>query len=126
MIEMSEISDDYKKLISQMQQKLKRRLDSRAISYNNSDIEDEIEDAIDAVNLRRGFVPTSLIPFETKYSQLIVKLALYSISKYGAEGETSHSENGISRSYDSASNYPEALMSTIIPLAKSSGDLQKI
>lgn len=126
MIDMSEITDDYKKIISQMQAKLERKVKSRGLQCTSNDIEDEIEDAIDAVNLRRQFEPTPLIPFETKYTQLIVKLALFSITKYGAEGETSHSENGVSRSYDSASDYPEALMSTIIPLAKSSGDLSKI
>lgn len=110
---------DYQKLMTDMQEALRRKLDSRNIKYvSEDDIKDEIVDAIAAVNERRRFEPTSLIPFEAKYSSLIVKLALSSITKYGAEGEKAHSENGISRTYDNASEYPESLLSRIVPLAK--------
>lgn len=110
---------DYSKLIKDMQEALKRKVESRGIDYiSEADLIDEISDAIAAVNERRRFEPTSSIPFEAKYSSLIVKLALASITKYGAEGETSHSENGISRTYDNSSEYPESLLSRVIPLAK--------
>ena len=115
---MSEIVD-YGKLKSDMVSSLRAKVKSRNINYvEEDDLKAEIEDAIDAVNERRRFDATPSIPFETKYKSLIVKLALASITKYGAEGETAHSENGIGRSYDNASEYPEALMSRIIPLAK--------
>lgn len=111
--------EEYKEIIENMIEKLSRKLKSRNINYTNrEDLEDEIYDAIDAVNERRRFDATPQTPFEIKYCSLIVKLALASITKYGAEGETAHSENGISRTYDNSSNYPESLMSTIVPLAK--------
>lgn len=110
---------NYQKLITDMEDALRRKVKSRNISYiGEDDLKDEIFDAIAAVNERRRFEPTSLIPFEAKYSSLIVKLALSSITKYGAEGEKAHSENGISRTYDNASEYPESLLSRIVPLAK--------
>lgn len=110
---------DYQRLIAKMQDTLRRKVQARNISYaTEDDLRDEIFEAIQAVNERRRFEPTSLIPFEEKYSSLIVKLALSSIAKYGAEGEKAHSENGINRTYDNASEYPESLLGRIVPLAK--------
>lgn len=99
---------------------LKRKVKSRGLEHlvTEDDLLDEINDAIFAVNERRRFEATPENPFEAKYESLIVKLALASITKYGAEGESSHSENGISRKYDNAGEYPEALLSRIVPLAK--------
>lgn len=99
---------------------LKRKLKSRGLDkvVSEEDLIDEIDDAIFAVNERRRFEATPENPFEPKYESLIVKLAFSSITKYGAEGESSHSENGISREYDNAGEYPEALLSRIVPLAK--------
>lgn len=111
---------DYDEIISRMRTTLTRKLENRGLVnvVDSEDIIEEINDAIAAVNERRRFEATSSIPFETKYESLIVKLALSSITKYGAEGETSHGENGISRNYDTAGEYPEALLSRIVPLAK--------
>ena len=36
------------------------------------------------------------------------------LNKRGAEGQTSHSENGISRSYENA-DIPESMLKSIIP-----------
>lgn len=111
---------DYEEIISRMRATLTKKLENRGLSnvVDSEDIIEEINDAIAAVNERRRFEATSSTPFETKYESLIVKLALASITKYGAEGETSHGENGISRNYDTAGEYPEALLSRIVPLAK--------
>ena len=110
---------DYKRIIANMQDSLRRKLKIRQIEYvTEDDIRDEIFEAMQAVNERRRFEATNLIPFEKKYSSLIVKLALASITKYGAEGETAHSENGITRSYDNCSEYPESLLSRVVPLAR--------
>ena len=49
-----------------------------------------------------------------KYGILQCEIAAYLLNKRGAEGETSHSENGISRSYENA-NVPESLLSEIVP-----------
>jgi hypothetical protein len=49
-----------------------------------------------------------------RYGVLQCEIATYLLNKRGAEGETSHSENGVSRSYESA-DIPESLMSAIAP-----------
>ena len=52
-----------------------------------------------------------------RYKMLQCEIAAYLINKRGAEGETSHSENGISRAYENA-DIPESMMAQIIPKAK--------
>ena len=49
-----------------------------------------------------------------RYAILQCEIAVYLLNKRGAEGETSHSENGISRSYENA-DIPESMMSIIVP-----------
>lgn len=110
---------NYSAIKLRMRASLIRKLKSRGINnIAEEDLLDEINDAIFAVNERRRFEATPSLPFEAKYESLIVKLALASITKYGAEGEKAHNENGISREYDNAGEYPEALLSRIVPLAK--------
>jgi hypothetical protein len=43
-----------------------------------------------------------------------VEIAAYLLNKRGAEGQTSHSENGISRGYESGS-IPESMLSDVLP-----------
>lgn len=109
---------DYEEILEDMGKALMQKCQSRGLNVSKEDVTSEIEDAIDAVNQRRRFEATPLTPFEIKYKSLIIKLALASITKYGAEGEKIHNENGIVRHYDSAGEYPEALLSRIVPLAK--------
>ena len=52
-----------------------------------------------------------------RYGYLQCEIAAYLLNKRGAEGETSHSENGVSRSYESA-DVPESLMSQVIPFCE--------
>ena len=49
-----------------------------------------------------------------RYGYLQCEIANYLLNKRGAEGQTSHSENGISRSYESA-DVPESMLSEVIP-----------
>ena len=49
-----------------------------------------------------------------RYGYLQCDIATYLLNKRGAEGEISHSENGISRGYASA-DVPEAMLSEITP-----------
>lgn len=49
-----------------------------------------------------------------RYGILQCEIAAYLLNKRGAEGETSHSENGISRSYENA-DIPSSLMGQIVP-----------
>ena len=52
----------------------------------------------------------------SRYEFLQCEIASYLLNKRGAEGQTSHSENGISRSYESA-DVPESLLGAITPMA---------
>jgi hypothetical protein len=54
---------------------------------------------------------------ETQYLNLQVKIALEMVAKRGAEGQVGHSENGISRSYESADVSP-SLLSQLTPFIK--------
>jgi len=49
-----------------------------------------------------------------RYETKQVEIAVYLYNKRGAEGQTSHSENGINRTYESA-DVPESLMRGITP-----------
>ena len=59
--------------------------------------------------------PVGTVP--DKYAAVQVEIAAYMLNKRGAEGQTSHSENGISRSYEDG-DIPKSLLNQIIPLAK--------
>ena len=52
-----------------------------------------------------------------KYSDIVLDIAVYLYNKQGAEGQTAHSENGISRSYENA-GIPDSFVQDIIPVAK--------
>lgn len=55
-----------------------------------------------------------------RYEYVQVEIAVYLINKRGAEGETAHSENGISRTYDNA-DIPSALLRDVVPFASTLG-----
>lgn len=97
--------------------KVERKVARLDLDFEEDDIYDEISSAIEAVNSRRHFTPTPSILVEDKYKDLVYKLCIAAMTKEGAEGQTSHSENGIARSYDS-SDYPESMLRRIVPLAR--------
>ena len=49
-----------------------------------------------------------------RYGFLQCEIAAYLLNKRGAEGQTSHSENGISRQYESA-DVPESMLGAVTP-----------
>lgn len=49
-----------------------------------------------------------------RYDYLQCEIAAYLLNKRGAEGEVSHSENGISRTYENA-DVPESMLKDVIP-----------
>lgn len=49
-----------------------------------------------------------------KYATNQVEIACYLLNKRGAEGETAHSENGISRMYENA-DVPDSMLTNVIP-----------
>ena len=49
-----------------------------------------------------------------RYSYIQCEIAAYLLNKRGAEGETAHSENGISRTYENA-DVPDSMLRDVIP-----------
>lgn len=49
-----------------------------------------------------------------RYGYLQCEIACYLLNKRGAEGQTAHGENGITRSYESA-DVPESMLGEVIP-----------
>ena len=54
------------------------------------------------------------------YEPIQIEIAAYLLNKRGAEGETAHSENGISRSYESAT-VPYSILRRIVPFGATFG-----
>ena len=50
-----------------------------------------------------------------QYHFLQVEIAVYLLNKRGAEGEAAHSENGISRTYESG-DVPPSMLRQIVPM----------
>ena len=95
------------------------QLERLRIRIPEKDITDiELEDILEsakAVILSRRFPfgeqPTEI---EERYKDLQIRIAVEMFNKRGAEGETAHSENGVSRTYSSA-NVSEDLLKEITP-----------
>lgn len=83
---------------------------------NELELEDVLESAKAVILSRRypfGEQPTKLEP---RYFDLQIRVAVEMYNKRGVEGQTAHSENGVSRTYSSA-NVSEELLSEITPKA---------
>lgn len=52
-----------------------------------------------------------------RYDGVHIEIAAYLLNKRGAEGEVSHSENGVSRTYESG-GIPASLLRRITPFAE--------
>lgn len=78
----------------------------------------EIKAAIGEINRCRRFTPHDDVLYDIKYEDKILPLAITGFLKQGAEGETGHSENGITRQYGSGGKYPADMLADIVPLAK--------
>lgn len=75
------------------------------------------------LTLAKNVVVTRVYPFgtgeeevPTPYHTVQVEIAAYMLNKRGAEGETAHSENGVSRSYEDG-DIPPSLLRRITPKA---------
>lgn len=64
------------------------------------------------IKKRDPFNSRNLTEVPLEYEHVQLELACYMINKRGAEGESSHSENGVSRTYISESK----ILSSITPL----------
>ena len=91
------------------------RLKKRIPEEVNDDVLEDFLESAKAVILSRRFPfgeqPTEIEP---KYYDLQIRIAVEMYNKIGVEGQTSHSENGVSRSYASA-NVSEELLREITP-----------
>ena len=84
-------------------------------------LEDLLEDAKDIIcSIRNSDI------VESKYLGVQIRIAVELYNKIGVEGQTGHSENGISRSYEKA-DVSDSLIKQITPIAKSVyGDVRVI
>jgi hypothetical protein len=84
-----------------------------------TDSEDDLLLAL--LSLAEGKILERLYPYDhsketlpTRYVGKQIEIAVYLYNKQGAEGQTAHSENGISRTYESA-DVPESMLRGITP-----------
>lgn len=87
-------------------------------TYSDEFLKIEVEGAIGEINRCRRFTPTDEKLYDKKYEYLIIPMCISSLAKIGAEGQTSHTENGVVRYYGTSNDYPKELTSQIIPLIK--------
>ena len=83
------------------------------------DSEDDL--LLTLLSLAEGKILERLYPYDhsketmpTRYVGKQIEIAVYLYNKQGAEGQTAHSENGISRTYESA-DVPESMLRGITP-----------
>lgn len=83
----------------------------------SDDLLSELLEQAGAIVLNRrfpfGFPVDAEVPHQYERVQISIALELY--SKMGAEGETSHNENGISRTYEAGDISP-SLLKQILPM----------
>lgn len=94
---------------------LLHRLKLRTGEENDDVLVDCLDSAKSAILARRfpyGNYPDAL---ESRYLNLQFRIALDLYNKIGAEGETAHTENGVTRSYES-SWISEQLLQEVTPM----------
>lgn len=94
-------------------ERLKNRITENT---NDAELEDLLESAKAVILSRRFPFGEQPAEIEDRYKDLQIRIAVEMFNKQGAEGETAHSENGVSRTYSSAS-VSEELLREITPKA---------
>lgn len=95
--------------------RLRRRIPKEEL-LSDDELEEILETAKNIILARRfpfGDWPDEVEP---KYRDLQVRIAIDLINKIGAEGQIGHTENGVSRTYES-SWVSEQLLKEITPMA---------
>ena len=65
--------------------------------------------------LRKAYpFDSSVTEVPSIYEKLLCDIAVYLFNKRGAEGEISHNENGINRTYESA-DVPDSVLKRVVP-----------
>lgn len=109
------------KCVQEIASDLLELLQARDFNVTDDDmpmIEYEVKRAIAEINRHRRFDATKTKLYDEKYADLIIPLSMSSFAKIGAEGQISHSENGVTRNYTSGGDYPIEILNGIIPLIK--------
>lgn len=115
------MSDIKYQTVSELSSTLQSILKSRDFDIEDTEetvFEYEISRAISEINKCRRFEATADKPYDIRYEYLIIPLSISAFAKIGAEGQSRHSENGITRSYTSGGDYPKDMLNEIIPLVK--------
>ena len=94
-------------------EKLKLWLDISDASHDTK-LQLMLDRAETKIKEKRNWPPDQ--PMEPRWNELQIQIALFMWNKQGAEGEKSHSENGVSRTYENA-DVPTSLLNDITPLA---------
>ena len=92
-------------------ERLKIRIPEEVTDVELADILESAKAVILSRRFPFGEQPTEIEP---KYMDLQIRIAVEMYNKIGVEGQTAHSENGVSRSYSSAS-VSEELLREITP-----------
>lgn len=101
-------------------------LERMKLKIGDSSVSDDLlltylEDAKDIIlNKRYPFGYPDGTEIEAKYETVQVAVAMELYSKLGAEGETAHSENGISRTYENGF-VSSSLLKSVVPKVGSVG-----
>jgi len=96
-----------------MLERVRVRLGDDGAEYSDELIEDVLESAKSAIlNRRYPFgIPEGVTKVPAQYEDLQVRAAIDMINRIGVEGETQHTENGITRIYEDRNGW---LSSTIM------------
>lgn len=95
-------------MITEITAELWRKLNSTP-ELTEEIVRSEVENVVSDLKMKRNYVVTSMTESEIEkdvrnYRSVIRNVAEYRIVKFGAEGEQSHTENGISRYYQNEDN----------------------
>jgi hypothetical protein len=77
-----------------------------------------LRDAVAWVNNRRNYTPAEGELCESRFLPVVVRLAVYSYAKRGGEGQTSHGENGVSRTWAGGGTYPPDVLREVPMVVK--------
>lgn len=116
-----EDTEEVSRTIESLVQDFKALLDFDEVPYpldNDTVLIMEIKSAIGVINRCRRFKPTPALLYDPKYEDKILPLAEAAFMKRGAEGEVSHTENGVMRQYGNGGKYPKEMLQDIVPLTK--------
>lgn len=92
---------------------LKRLKTSIPDENNDQLLQELLNRAEDAIKQKRR-TPQEL-PMESQFASLQIEIAVFLYNKLGAEGEKTHTENGVARTYENA-YIPASMLNTVIPL----------